>query len=147
MMIGCLALTVLMTTLVAGQETTPSRSSPPPPPPLQQEWHPVFYYESGADIPLPEGEGVFRRLVDHIERTPPRRIVISAHTDTVGSPEANLALSERRARALADRLIAAGVAPDMVELNARGEAMLARPTPDETAEPLNRRVVVDVYYR
>jgi outer membrane protein OmpA-like peptidoglycan-associated protein len=68
---------------------------------------------------------------------------IEGHTDTVGSPEANKALSERRAQAVvtfltstfkidASRLDAAGM----------GEDGLLVQTPPNTPEPRNRRVQV-----
>jgi outer membrane protein OmpA-like peptidoglycan-associated protein len=72
------------------------------------------------------------------------RFAIAAHTDTVGADASNQALSQRRADAVRDVLIARGMPAEAITTAAYGETRLAVPTPDETAEPLNRRVEIDV---
>ena len=73
----------------------------------------------------------------------PYRFRIEGHTDTVGSPAMNQALSERRAAAVRDYLTGKyGVSPARLEAVGLGETQLLLPTPDETAEARNRRVQV-----
>lgn len=68
---------------------------------------------------------------------------IEGHTDTVGSPETNKALSEQRAAAVADYLIQKfGVAADRLVSVGKGEEDLAIPTPPQTPEQRNRRVQI-----
>lgn len=67
-------------------------------------------------------------------------IVVTGHTDTVGRPEANDALSLQRARAIRELLLADGFPAGRVEAVGRGEREPAVPTADEVAEPRNRRV-------
>jgi outer membrane protein OmpA-like peptidoglycan-associated protein len=71
------------------------------------------------------------------------RLFVHGHTDTVGSPGANQALSERRARAIASWFAKRGV---KVTIYARGfgESALKVDTPDETENQQNRRVDYDV---
>lgn len=69
-------------------------------------------------------------------------VVVSGNTDTSGSSAYNQALSERRARAVRDALVANGVPADSVRMEALGETNLAKPTPDGVREPLNRRAEV-----
>ncbi len=71
------------------------------------------------------------------------RFRIEGHTDTVGSPEANKALSQRRAEAVAAYL-ASHYSVDRARLDpvGMGEDGLLVPTPPQTAEPRNRRVQV-----
>lgn len=71
-------------------------------------------------------------------------ISIAGYTDTVGSDEYNQALSERRARAVADAMVSRGVAADDMSLAGFSEGDLAVATGDGVREPLNRRVVVTV---
>ncbi|MGH6905858.1 MAG: OmpA family protein [Geminicoccaceae bacterium] len=72
------------------------------------------------------------------------QIVVTGHTDTVGSAAYNLALSERRAAMVADELIRRGVpATDIVTVG-RGEEDLLVPTADGVNEPRNRRVEIVV---
>jgi len=66
------------------------------------------------------------------------------YTDTSGSAAYNEALSERRAKAVADELVAQGVAADALDVSWRGKTDLAVPTPDGVKEPLNRRTTIKV---
>lgn len=71
------------------------------------------------------------------------RFRIEGHTDTVGSAELNQALSERRAAAVRDYLIAKfGVSPDRLVAVGMGQTQLLVPTPDGTPNASNRRVQV-----
>ena len=66
------------------------------------------------------------------------------HTDTAGPAKYNQALSERRANAVSQLLLEAGIRPTVVTTQGRGEAELATPTPDNVKEPKNRRVVINI---
>ncbi|RZI98117.1 MAG: OmpA family protein [Brevundimonas sp.] len=70
---------------------------------------------------------------------------IEAHTDTSGDPEANMELSRRRAENVALELVRQGVRWEDTHLRWYGETRLARPTADGVAEPLNRRVTVELH--
>jgi outer membrane protein OmpA-like peptidoglycan-associated protein len=69
------------------------------------------------------------------------RFEIIGHTDARGSREHNLALSQRRARAVGDFLVqAAGVSPHRLEAIGRG--MDAPSRPDDPYAAVNRRVEI-----
>ena len=71
------------------------------------------------------------------------RFRIEGHTDTVGSREFNLTLSERRAEAVVDYVAKRyGVDPSRLQAVGMGEEGLLVPTPPGTPEPRNRRVQV-----
>ncbi len=71
------------------------------------------------------------------------RFRIEGHTDTVGSPEHNLALSARRADAVVEYLATQyHVARDRMQAVGMGEQDLAVQTPQGVPEPRNRRVQV-----
>lgn len=71
------------------------------------------------------------------------RFRIEGHTDTVGSRDANMALSERRAATVVDYLVNNfHVDRSRVQAIGMGEQGLAVATPDQTPEPRNRRVQV-----
>ncbi len=70
------------------------------------------------------------------------RFRIEGHTDTAGPPEANKALSERRAQAVAAFLSARGIDSSRLEAVGMGQDGLLVQTPPGTAEPRNRRVQV-----
>jgi outer membrane protein OmpA-like peptidoglycan-associated protein len=67
------------------------------------------------------------------------KLYVAGHTDTVGSPAANRALSLERARSISAYFRRKGLrVPILVE--GFGEEALKVATPDETDEPQNRRV-------
>jgi len=71
------------------------------------------------------------------------RFRIEGHTDTVGTAEYNKELSDRRAAAVVAYLSSTfKVDPSRLEAVGKGEDGLLVPTPDQTSEPRNRRVVV-----
>ena len=70
------------------------------------------------------------------------RIRVVGHTDRVGSPAANRRLAARRARAVADFLVASGVPADLIEMDGMGETGAPVSTDDGVAEPLNRSVAI-----
>jgi OOP family OmpA-OmpF porin len=76
-----------------------------------------------------------------LKADPSRRVTLVGHTDATGSLEANIALSRKRAQAVADLLVSVyGVAPEQVA--AEGVGYLAPRARNDTAEgrALNRRV-------
>jgi outer membrane protein OmpA-like peptidoglycan-associated protein len=71
------------------------------------------------------------------------RFRIEGHTDNVGDPSSNQALSERRAAAVREYLIAKfGVNPSRLVAVGLGETQLLVPTPPQTSNARNRRVQV-----
>ena len=68
---------------------------------------------------------------------------IEGHTDTTGDDQSNQALSERRAEAVVEYLSSRfGVERARLVAVGMGKRGLAVATPDQTAEPRNRRVLV-----
>ena len=71
------------------------------------------------------------------------RFRIEGHTDTVGTPEYNKALSEQRADAVVTYLTTRfGVAPSRLQAVGVGEQGLLVPTPPQTPDERNRRVQI-----
>jgi len=69
-------------------------------------------------------------------------IKIIGHADQDGSSDYNLALSQKRAEAVRDFLIANGVAAKNITLDFLGENDLADSLPDENSKRQNRRVTI-----
>ena len=72
------------------------------------------------------------------------RVVVVGHADTSGSQAYNVRLSERRAKAVADALVGAGVNQTSLSVDWKGETMPAVATGDGVKEPLNRRSTIDI---
>ena len=105
----------------------------------------MLRFATGSATLTPEAE----RSLDELGRAlaspdlAPYRFRIEGHTDTVGSPGLNQALSERRAAAVRDYLTTRhGVSATRLESIGLGESQPLVATPDETAEARNRRVQV-----
>ena len=71
-------------------------------------------------------------------------VVVVGHTDTMGTPTANAELGLRRATMVRNMLVDAGLDGSTIEVTSHGEGDLLVRTPDEIAEPRNRRVEISV---
>lgn len=100
----------------------------------------LFDFNSSVVKPgaYPEIDRLARILVEY----PQTRIRIEGHTDSVGSEEFNLRLSERRAMAIRDLLVARGVAPDRVTVIGYGESRPRASNDTAYGRQLNRRVEI-----
>jgi peptidoglycan-associated lipoprotein len=74
-----------------------------------------------------------------LQTSPDLRVSIEGHCDDRGSDEYNLALGERRARAVRNFLVSLGVSPERMETISYGEEMPVNPKKTETAWAMNRR--------
>ncbi|WP_417762526.1 peptidoglycan-associated lipoprotein Pal [Shewanella sp.] len=79
---------------------------------------------------------------DYLTKHPNVRVLIEGHTDERGTPEYNIALGERRAKAVAKYMQGLGVLPSQMSIVSYGEEKPAdlEHTPD--AEAKNRRAVL-----
>jgi len=92
-----------------------------------------------SDIPVVEAHG--RYLVDHL----PRAVRIEGNCDERGGREYNLALGQRRADAVRERLKVLGVAMNRVETISLGKEKPRNSGHDEAAWAENRRA--DILYK
>jgi outer membrane protein OmpA-like peptidoglycan-associated protein len=113
-------------------------------PPYMALWHYYGpYFEQGsAEVTPPARESL--RFIVAGYRPGEIRYCIGGHSDTEADARTSMALSLQRAENVALELVRQGVRWDDTEIRAYGETQLARPTADGVAEPLNRRVFVDV---
>jgi len=69
-------------------------------------------------------------------------VAVGGFTDTIGTPDRNLAISTKRAKLIADGLAHEGVAPQRITSQGFGETRLRVATGDEKKEPRNRRIEI-----
>lgn len=84
--------------------------------------------------------GVLNSVVQVLKEYDKTQIEVAGHTDSVGSDEANLALSQRRARSVADYLASQGVAPIRIQTIGYGEARPLASNDTDQGRQANRRV-------
>ena len=135
-------LAVLLAPTAYAQQPSPQATTP-----LSAQTEPgqfvVFFATDQATL-SPDAIRVIDDAAAAYQQTGTAQIVVTGHTDTVGSAAYNLQLSERRAEVVANELIRRDVpATDIVTVG-RGEEDLLVPTADGVSEPRNRRVEIVV---
>lgn len=111
-----------------------------PPPPARF----IMYFVPDTTDLAPGSEGMIEALDLHFKARPGAEIEIIGYTDTVGKPEYNLVLSQKRADEIKTKLIGLDFPADVITTTGRGETELRFPTPDETENGGNRRVEIIV---
>ncbi len=92
------------------------------------------FYEFGKWDLRPEAMVALDKLVEILNDNPNITIELMSHTDHIGSDEANITLSQKRAQSVVDYLISKGIASDRLVAKGYGESM-----PKEVDENLNRK--------
>ncbi|CDX24271.1 OmpA/MotB domain protein [Mesorhizobium sp. ORS 3324] len=94
-----------------------------------------------SDTEVQKLDGVASAMEKLLKKNPAETFLIEGHTDAVGTPEANLALSDRRAEAVAEALTNAfGIPAENLTTQGYGEQYLKVNTPGPNRE--NRRVAI-----
>jgi len=81
-------------------------------------------------------------VVDLLQSEPDKQIRIEGHTDSTGSAEVNLRLSQQRADSVRDALVSLGVSADRLRSVGMGEDYPIASNEDEEGRARNRRVDV-----
>ena len=84
-----------------------------------------IFFEFGRWTLTPESEAGIRDLAKLLADNPNITIEIGAHTDMIGSVEANNELSRRRAQEVVNHLIAAGIDPERLTAVGYGKSVPA----------------------
>ncbi len=117
------------------------RSAAPAPAPTELAEFLVFFGLDEATLDA-EARRVVAEAAEAYRTTGAARVTVTGHTDTSGSAAYNLALSERRAEAVANELVQLGVPDADITTIAAGETEPLVPTADGVREPQNRRVEI-----
>lgn len=104
----------------------------------------TVHFNSGAQELNAASQQVLSAVKAEIARRPAAEIVVVGHTDRVGNPAANDALSLQRAKVVRDILVFAGVNAASIDVAGRGEREPVVQTAAQVAEPANRRTEIVV---
>jgi outer membrane protein OmpA-like peptidoglycan-associated protein len=99
-------------------------------------------FASGSSQLSPKARDLLKAMASVLKRYASTHISVEGYTDTAGAAALNLRLSERRAQAVADVLLAEGVAAPRITTRGFGESFPRVPTRDGVNEPRNRRVEI-----
>ncbi|HET8701280.1 MAG TPA: peptidoglycan-associated lipoprotein Pal [Nitrococcus sp.] len=110
--------------------------------PLSQR---VIYFDFDSNVVKPQYMPVLKAHGEYLATHPEKQVTVEGHTDERGSSEYNLALGERRAKAVQRILELNGAAGQQVNTVSYGEEKPADPGHNEAAWAKNRRAVI-VYH-
>ena len=125
----------------------PAPPAPPPPAPVAYQARDyVIYFPWDQFVVTPEAQAVLQDVAKYAADGHAAKETIVGFTDASGSVAYNERLSERRAKATADGLVALGVTQTNLDVSWKGKTELAVPTADGVREPLNRRATIHVAF-
>lgn len=108
-----------------------------------KRYGPIYFDYNKADIKLSE-RAKLDTAVKEVNAMKNGKIVLRlyGHTDSVGTPEYNQSLGERRATAVKKYLTAKGIKAEQIEITSYGESKPAADNDTDKGRALNRRVEV-----
>lgn len=134
----------------------PEAAPPPPPPPpapipiekkskvyIEKEKIVItetIHFETGKAVILPISYSILNAVAEVLKQNPTIKVRVEGHTDSVGSDEFNLRLSQARADAVMKYLISQGISPDRLEARGYGETMPIADNSTPEGRAKNRRV-------
>jgi OmpA-OmpF porin, OOP family len=138
-----------------GQYVAPPPPPPPPPPPAPMA-APLPPCPPAAATPGPflvffdwdkaalsaDATAILDRAVEQYQTTGQTTVALVGHTDTSGTPDYNMGLSQRRADAVKAYMVGKGVPDSAATASGTGETELLVQTADGVREPQNRRVEI-----
>jgi outer membrane protein OmpA-like peptidoglycan-associated protein len=104
----------------------------------------ILYFITGKDELTPESQLMMEQIKAELTRRPYPEITVIGHTDSVGGTASNDALSLKRAEAMRQRLVEAGISSELIKAAGRGSREMIVPTDAGVSEPRNRRVEINV---
>lgn len=101
-------------------------------------------FDVNRDELKPDTRKAVGELADALRRAGIERVRVEGHTDSFGNRDYNVALSRRRAEAVARELVAHGFAEEAISRQAWGFEYPAAPNDTADGRALNRRVTIVV---
>jgi OmpA-OmpF porin, OOP family len=121
---------------------------PAPPPPLPPAPPPVktfiVFFDFNKSSLTPEATNVVGEAVKEAKSSGAVRVLVTGHTDTVGSDVYNQALSVRRAQSVKDQMISDGMGGSAIAIEGKSFHDPLVATGPGVREPQNRRAVIDL---
>jgi outer membrane protein OmpA-like peptidoglycan-associated protein len=101
----------------------------------------LFFLHNSSQL-TSKSKTVIPQIVQTIREKGSPDIIISGHTDAVGTTEYNYKLSFDRAKAISSILVSKGIVPTYITVTSHGKGNPLIKTADNVPEPRNRRVEV-----
>ena len=108
--------------------------------------NPLYIYYSANEQGIPQAAyTTLNRVADHLRNTPSARLRIRGYTDSTGTDEQNLAISQQRAYAIKSHLVAKGISADRISAVGLGARNFIASNKTRKLRALNRRVELELY--
>jgi outer membrane protein OmpA-like peptidoglycan-associated protein len=104
----------------------------------------TLYFQFESDQLTEQSRALLPQILKAVNDRSIPEVTVVGHTDTTGTPRANIELGLKRATTVRSILVKAGLDASLIEVTSHGEADLLMRTPDSTAEAHNRRVEISV---
>ena len=101
-----------------------------------------FVFDSGKSTIKKEAKANFSKVVEFINAYPNKKVRIEGHTDSSGSNELNLTLSQKRANAVKNILVKNGIKASQIEAVGMGEEFPIADNASRSGKAKNRRVEI-----
>jgi outer membrane protein OmpA-like peptidoglycan-associated protein len=99
-------------------------------------------FDTGQATLKPGADLALNRLATYMSNNPDTKIIVEGHTDSRGSDDYNMGLSERRAQAVATALESRGISASQVQTVGRGKAYPVATNSSPEGRQQNRRVEI-----
>lgn len=109
---------------------------------LNREGHIALYinFDTGKSTIKPASEQIISQIVQMLKANPELSINIEGHTDNVGNPKSNKILSDERAKAVLESIVAQGIDPKRLKAAGYGQDKPIADNNTEEGRAKNRRV-------
>jgi outer membrane protein OmpA-like peptidoglycan-associated protein len=102
-------------------------------------------FDFGKHAITPTADSILQGLGEQLSGEEPQILEITAHTDAIGSPGNNLALSQRRAASVKTHLGALGIPDSLISIATYGESQPVADNDTEEGRQRNRRATVRLF--
>lgn len=99
-------------------------------------------FDTGKATIKEESKPLIDQVYEMLKANPSLKVSIEGHTDNVGDPQANKTLSENRAKAVVEYLIAKGIPKERLSSKGWGQEMPVADNRKEDGRAKNRRVEI-----
>ncbi|HFA52006.1 MAG TPA: hypothetical protein ENJ95_23565, partial [Bacteroidetes bacterium] len=112
--------------------------------PTEQVYSSEVYFDFGKHELQPGSDTVFSKIKKLVGDKSGLFVKITAHTDSIGSLQNNLALSQRRGNAVKQRFLEMGIPDSLLQVADFGETKPAATNSTETGRQKNRRATIEI---
>jgi outer membrane protein OmpA-like peptidoglycan-associated protein len=104
----------------------------------------IVFFDFNQSVLTDQARSTVQEAVQAVKNQNVVHIVVTGHTDTVGTNKYNQGLSERRAAAVKSAMVGLGVPADEIATSGKSFSDPLVPTGPNVREPRNRRAVIDL---